>query len=72
MGSTTASMAVKTGTLMTGFVGPIPRGYLIVSKMPNGLEGADFETGWICEGEFVGYGCASPHFADPNCWCVCK
>ena len=36
------SIAIEMGTLMTGFVGPILSGCLIVSKMRAGFEVCDF------------------------------
>jgi hypothetical protein len=42
-----------------GLFSPIPCGCLTVSKMPNGLEGADSEMGCLCIGLFAGYDCVT-------------
>jgi hypothetical protein len=49
------SIAIEVGTLMTGFVGPIPSGCLIVSKMRVGSEVCDFGADGVCICVFVGY-----------------
>jgi hypothetical protein len=42
------SIAIEMGTLMTGFVGPIPSGCLIISKMRAGFEVCDFGADGVC------------------------
>ena len=55
VGCTGVSIVIEMGTLMTGFVGPIPSGCLIVSKMQVGFEVCDFGADGVCKCVFVGY-----------------
>jgi hypothetical protein len=45
---TDVSIAIKMGTLMTGFVGPILSGCLIVLKTQVGFEVCDFGADRVC------------------------
>ena len=47
------SVAIRAGTLMAGFVGLIPCGWLIVSKTPSGGDGFGLRGG--CTNIFEGY-----------------
>jgi hypothetical protein len=47
------SIAVETGTWITGLVGPIPYGCLMVSKMPSGGHGFGLRGVWV--DMFAGY-----------------
>ena len=46
---------IKTGTLITSFIGPIPCGCMIVSKTWIGVENGNFGVGDIFSDVCVGY-----------------
>ena len=65
------SVAIETGTRITGLFGPIPYGCLTVSKTRNEPEGVDVEIGCLCIGLFTGYECAKRfRYTDSDCWGV--